>query len=345
MRKKLAFISIVLLFVVALLPTSEVAAKPFYEGKNMRILVYSSPGGGYDIYARIIAKHFSKYIPGNPNIIVQNMPGAGGLVATNYLFSKAPKDGTVIAHLPWRIWGFQLAKDPKAKFDFTKMNAVGIASMDNALLYTKKDRFADLEAVKRSGKPVRIGTTGRVGTAFVLGQVIEKVLGRQLFKYIAGYPGSREYNLAVRQGELDGAGSTKDTFMDHLGDAWKAGEIAVLVQTGTPGEGKRDPEFADAPVVTELARTLDARKIADATALLATLGRPFWLPPGVPKTRVKLLRDGFWKCMKDGSLIKEANRLGRPIRAQRGETLQKMWGKALAAPPQAVEIVKEIFRR
>jgi tripartite-type tricarboxylate transporter receptor subunit TctC len=151
--------------------------------------------------------------------------------------------------------------------------------------------------------------------------------------------------LALRQGELDGAGNTKDSFMDQLGDLWKSKKIVVLVQTGTPGEGKRDPDFPDAPTVTELAQTPNARKIAESTALLATLGRPFWLPPGVPKKRVKLLRDAFWNCMQDEKLRKEAKRLGRPIRAQRGEALQETWKKAIDAPPAAVKIVKDIFRR
>ena len=345
MRKKSAFISIALLFVVLLLSASYVAAKPSFEGKHVRLLVAYSPGGGYDTYARIIARHLSKYIPGNPNIIVQNMPGAGGIVATNYLFNLAPKDGTVFGHLPWRIWGYQVAKDPKVKFDFRKMNALGIAAMDNAILFFRTDRFADFEAAKRSPKPPTIGSGGRVGTAFVLGNVVEKVVGQKLFNYVTAYPGSREYALALRQGELDGAGLTTDSFMDLLGDLYEAKKIVVVIQTGMGGEEKRDPDYPDAALVTELAKTPNARRIAESTSLLATLGRPFWLPPGVPKARVKLMRDAFWNCMQDKKLLKEAKRLGRPIRAQRGEALQKMWERAIDAPPDAVKIVKDIFRR
>jgi len=345
MRKKFVFISIAVFFVVLFLSASYVAAKPYFEGKHIRLLVSYSPGGGYDTYARMIARHLSKYIPGNPNIIVQNMPGAGGIVATNYLFNLAPKDGTVFAHLAWRIWGYQVAQDPKVKFDFRKMNAMGIAAIDNAILFFRTDRFADFEAVKQSSKRATLGAGGRVGTAFVLGNVVEKVVGRKLFNYVTAYPGSREYALALRQGELDGAGLTTDSFMDLLGDLYKAKKIVVSVQTGMGGEEKRDPDYPDASLVTELAKTPNARKIAESTALLATLGRPFWLPPGVPKERVKLLRDAFWNCMQDEKLRKEAQRLGRPIRPQRGEALQKMWGKAIDAPPDAVKIVKDIFRR
>jgi len=345
MRKKLAFFCIVFLFIGPLLTAGDAAAKPYFEGKHVRLVVSYSPGGGYDTYARLIARHLSRHIPGNPNVIVQNMPGGGGIVCTNWLFNIAPKDGTVIAHLPWRIWGFQLAKDPKVKFDFKKMNGVGIAAMDNAILFFRKDRFNSMDEIKQSSKPATVGAGGRVGTAFVLGNVVEKVVGQKLFNYVTAYPGSREYSLAVRQGELDGAGNTKDSFMDLLGDYWKDGKLVVAVQTGTAEGGKRDPDFPDAPVVSELAKTENARQIAESTSLLATLGRPFWLPPGVPKERVKLLRDAFWSCMKDEKLLKEAKRLNRPIRAQRGEALQKSWEKAIAAPPEAVEIVKDIFRR
>jgi tripartite-type tricarboxylate transporter receptor subunit TctC len=345
MRKKLAFICIVCLIVIPLLSVNYAVAKPFFQGKHVRLVVAYSPGGGYDTYARLIARHLSKHIPGNPNIIVQNMPGGGGIVCANWLYNLAPKNGTVIAHLPWRIWGFQLAKDPKVKFDFKNMNAVGVAAMDNAILFFRKDRFKTFDEIKKSPKPVTVGAGGRVGTAFVLGNVVEKVVGQKLFNYVTAYPGSREYSLAVRQGELDGAGNTKDSFMDLLGDYWKEGQLMVAVQTGTAEEGKRDPDFPDAPVVSELATTEKGKMIAESTALLATLGRPFWLPPGVPKKRVKMLRDAFWNCMKDPKLLKEAQRLNRPIRAQRGEALQKSWEKAIAAPPEAVEIVKDIFRR
>lgn len=131
--------------------------------------------------------------------------------------------------------------------------------------------------------------------------------------------------------------------MDQVGEMWEAGEIAVLVQTGTPGEGKRDPDFADAPLVEELAETQEARQIAESTTLLATLGRPFWIPPEVPEERVKILRDAFWEVMHDKKFLSEAERARRPIRPKRGEDLQRLWEKALAAPPRAVRIVKEIM--
>lgn len=330
-------------FFVAWLPTvSEVRAQAFFEGRTLRIVNYGSVGGGYDIYSRLIGRHISKYIAGKPSIIVQNMTGAGGLVATNYLYNNAPRDGTVIAHLPWRIWAFQLINDPKAKFDFTKMSAVGMAALENAILYTRTDRFPDFESIKQSKTKVKIGANGRTATGFVFGRIVEEVVGRKLFDYVLAYPGSREYNLAVRQGEVDGAGLIKSSFVDQLEDMWKAGQLYVFAQTGT-SEGKKDPYFPNAPLLSELAETPEAKQTAASTALLAALGRPFWLPPGVPNEQVKILRDAFWKVMQDDNLLMEAKKLKRPIEPARGEKLQKMWEEALAAPPQAVAIVKDLY--
>jgi tripartite-type tricarboxylate transporter receptor subunit TctC len=329
-------------FVAWLATVSEVRGQAFYEGKTLSIVTYGSVGGGYDTYSRLIARHISKYIPGSPDIIAQNMTGAGGVVATNYLYNRAPRDGTVIGHLPWRIWALKLANYPGARFDFTKMSAVGMAALENAILYTRVDRFADFEAIKRSKTKVKLSGNGRSSTGFVFGRIVEEVVGRKLFNFVLAYPGSREYNLAVRQGEVDGAGLIKSSFIDQLGDMWKAGQLSVFVQTGT-SEGKRDPYFPNAPLLSELAETPEGKKTAQSTALLAALGRPFWLPPGVPKERVKILRDAFWNVMRDDNLLIEAKKLRRPIDPARGEKLQKMWDEALAAPPQVVAIVKDLF--
>jgi len=330
------------IFVAPLATASEVRAQAFFEGKTLSIVTYGSVGGGYDTYSRLIGRHISKYIPGKPKIIAQNMTGAGGIVATNYLYNRAPRDGTVIVHVPWRIWALQLINDPRARYDFTKMSAVGMAVLENAILYTRVDRFADFEAIKHSKTKVKLSGNGRSSTGFVFGRIVEEVMGRKLFNFVLAYPGSREYNLAVRQGEVDGAGLIKSSFVDQLGDMWKAGKLHVFVQTGT-SEGKKDPYFGDAPLLSELAETPEGKKIAQSTALLAALGRPFWLPPGVPSERVKILRDAFWNVMQDDDLLMEAKKLRRPIEPARGEDLQKMWDEALAAPPQVVAIVKDLF--
>ena len=330
------------IFVAPLATASEVRAQAFFEGKTLSLVTYGSVGGGYDTYSRLIGRHISKYIPGKPKIIAQNMTGAGGIVATNYLYNRAPRDGTVIVHVPWRVWALQLINDPRARYDFTKMSAVGMAVLENAILYTRVDRFADFEAIKHSKTKVKLSGNGRSSTGFVFGRIVEEVMGRKLFNFVLAYPGSREYNLAVRQGEVDGAGLIKSSFVDQLGDMWKAGKLHVFVQTGT-SEGKKDPYFGDAPLLSELAETPEGKKIAQSTALLAALGRPFWLPPGVPSERVKILRDAFWNVMQDDDLLMEAKKLRRPIEPARGEDLQKMWDEALAAPPQVVAIVKDLF--
>ena len=200
----------------------------------------------------------------------------------------------------------------------------------------------DAIAVSRQGPKLLTACDLPKLDGFIVARIVEKVVGKKLFDFVMGYPGGREYSLALRQGEVDGSGNSKGSFMDQLGDMWEAGKIVILAQAGTT-EGKRDREFNNVPLITELAKTSHAKAIANSTSLLAHYGRPFTLPPGVPKERVKLLREAFWKVMQDEKLLKEAKKMRRPIRPVHGDKLQQMWKEALAAPPEAVELIKEIF--
>ena len=136
-----AILGFVLLVLFVIGTGSAGAADGFYKGKKLRMIVSSSPGGGNDTYTRLIARHIKKHIPGNPTLIVQNMPGAGGLLATHYLYSKAPRDGTVMEQISWGVWNWQVIGDKRARFDFNKMNAIGVAAIENCIIYSRKDRF------------------------------------------------------------------------------------------------------------------------------------------------------------------------------------------------------------
>ncbi|MFQ5852567.1 MAG: Bug family tripartite tricarboxylate transporter substrate binding protein [Candidatus Binatia bacterium] len=339
-----AIFSLVTVFLVLLLNADQApgGSESFFKGKKIRLIVSSTPGGGNDTYSRLIARHISKYIPGNPTMIVQNMPGAGGLLAADYLYRKAPRDGTVMEQINWGVWNYQVIKDPRARFDFNKMNALGVAAIENSLIYSRKDRFKSLDDIRRSGKLAKVGVSGRQSTGHVIGNIIEKITGAKLFEFVFGYPGARQYSLAVRQGEVDVSGNTKSSFLDQLGDMWKAGELVILAQAGKV-DGKKDPMFPEAPLLKELAKTPEGKEMAEATFLLSHYGRPYSLPPGVPQDRVKLLRDAFWKTMKDPKFLAEAKRLRRPILPTHGKKLQQMWKDALNAPPKQVEIVRRIF--
>ncbi|MFQ5683730.1 MAG: Bug family tripartite tricarboxylate transporter substrate binding protein [Candidatus Binatia bacterium] len=334
-------LSLVLVLGVPPVPT---AAGSFYEGKKIRLIVSSTPGGGNDTYSRLIARHIPKYIPGKPTMIVQNMPGGGGVVAANYLYGRARRDGTVMEQVNWGVWHYQAIKDQRARFDFNKMSAVGVAAIENTLIYCRTDRFKSLADIRKSGKKAKVGASGRQSTGFVLGNLLEKVLGVKLFEFVLGYPGARQYSLAVRQGELDCSGNTQASFLDQLGDMLKAGKLVPLAQSGNL-DGKRDPMFSNIPLIKELPKTRKGKEIAETTFFFSHYGRPYALPPGVPKERVKLLRDAFWKTVHDPELLAEAKKLHRVIQPARGEKLQAIWKNDVNPPPKMLEIVQGIFGR
>ena len=319
-------------------------AADFYEGKKIRLIVSSSPGGGNDTYSRMLARHIGRHIPGNPTVIVQNMPGAGGVRAASYLYNKARRDGTVMEQLNWGVWNWQVVGDKHrgGQFDFNKMNAVGVIVIENGLFYSRKDRFKSLDEIEKSGKLARVGISGNQSGGFVMGNILEKLRGKKLFDYVFGYPGARQYSLALRQGEVDTSGNVTSSFLDQLGDMWKAGELVMLAQTGTV-EGKKAPEFPNAPLLEEMAKTEKQKNLVRATFLLSRYGRPYTLPPGVPAERVALVRKAFDATMKDAKFLAEAKKLKRPVNPTNGPDLQKMWKDSLAASPEDKAIVAQIF--
>ncbi len=319
-------------------------AADFYKGKKIRLIVSSSPGGGNDTYSRLLARHLGRNIPGNPSIIVQNMPGAGGVRAASYLYNKARRDGTVMEQINWGVWNWQVVGDKKrgGQFDFNKMNAIGVIVIENGLFYTRKDRFKSLDEIKQSGKLARVGISGNQSGGFVMGNILEKLRGEKLFEYVFGYPGARQYSLALRQGEVDASGNVTSSFLDQLGDMWHEGKLVMLAQTGTV-EGKKAPEFPDAPLLEDMAKTEKQKNLVKATFLLSRYGRPYSMPPGVPAERVALVRKAFDATMKDPKFLAEAKKLKRPVNPTKGADLQRMWKDSIAASPEDKAIVSQIF--
>ena len=318
------------------------AADDFYKGKRIRLIVSSSPGGGNDTYSRLIARHIGRHIPGNPSLIVQNMPGAGGLVAADYLYNKAKRDGTVMEQINWGVWNWQVIGAKRARFDFDKLNAIGVAAIENCLFYARADRFKTLADIKKSGRLATVGASGPQSTGYVVGNILEELTGDKMFDYLTSYPGARQYSLALRQGEVDAAGNTHSSFFDQLGDMFKAGGIVILAQTGDV-QGNKSPEFANAPLIEDMAKTPKQKALVKATFLLSRYGRPYSMPPNVPKDRVEVVRAAFTKTMNDPKFLAEAKKLKRPVLPATGAELQKMWKDSLAASPEDVATIKKIF--
>ncbi len=326
----------------AVLISSPLYGADFYKGKKVRLIVSSTPGGGNDTYSRLIARHISRHIPGNPSIIVQNMPGAGGVMAADYLYRKAKRDGTVLEQINWGVWFWQVIGDKRARFDFNKMNAVGVAAIESAILFTRKSEFPDWKSVMASRKLLTSGNSGPQSLGHTMGKVMEKMMGKRIFDYVFGYPGARQYSLAFRQGEVQSSGNTPGSFRDQLGDMWDDGKVAMLAQAPTP-EGGRTKAFPDTPTLLEYAKSDKDRELVKATFLLTHYGRPYSLPPGVPKDRIEIMRKAFTATMNDPKFLAEAKRLKRVIIPSTGAQLQQLWKDVLNAPPENKAIIKEIF--
>ena len=270
------------------------------------------------------------------------MPGAGGIMAADYLYRKAKRDGTVLEQINWGVWFHQVVGSKRARFDFNKINAVGVAAIESAILFTRKSEFPDWKSVLASKKLITSGNSGRQSLGYTMGKVMEVIEGRKIFDYVFGYPGARQYSLAFRQGEVQSSGNTPGSFADQLGDMWDEGKVAMLAQAPTP-EGGRTKEFPDTPTLLEYAKTDAHREVIKVAFDLTHYGRPYALPPGVPKDRVQIMRDAFDATMKDPKFLAEAKRIKRIIIPSTGAQLQQLWKNVLNASPENLAIFKEIF--
>jgi len=326
--------------------TAMAQQKDFYKGKTIRIIVCCTPGGFYDRWARLFARYLGKYIAGNPDIIVQNMPGAGSLIATNYVYNVAKPDGLTIAMPLNGIYLDQFVGRPEVKFDVRKMHWLGTQEVSNNVLYVRADSpYQSVEDIIKSKTPVKIGSTGTAGGSYLVAKVLQKALGAN-FKIVLGYPGGSEIDLAVERGEVIARGMT---IPPHFGRepflTWhKKGFDRHLAQTGR----KRDSRLSDVPTIFELmeqAKTPQRdRNIARVIFASGEFGRPFAVAPGVPMDRVKMLREAYTKALQDPELLAEAKKGKMDVEPSTGEEVQKLAIEVINQPSDVVEGVKEILQ-
>ena len=325
------------------------AAKDFYEGKTIRILVCCSPGGFYDRWARLFARHMGQYIPGKPDIIVQNMPGAGSLIAANYVYNIAKQDGTALVMPLAGLYLDQVVGRKEVRFDIAKFQWIGTQEVSHTVLFCRSDSkyksVDDLIAAKDD--PARLGNSGTAGNSYLMGKILEKGVGAN-FNFVMGYPGGSEIDLAVERGEVLCRGMT---IPPHFGRepylTWhKKKFVRQLVQSGE----ERDSRLKDTPTLTELFDKYNAPKQVRAMAKVifasGDFGRPFAVAPGVPADRVKILRDAYAKALGDSELLAEATK-GRmvPFKLLRGEDLQKVAQTVVSQPKEVVDGVRGLLGR
>lgn len=316
-------------------------AAPFYEGKSIRIIVGTSPGGGYDTYTRLIARHYSKYIPGKPSIIVDNMPGAGGLVSANHLFKVAKPDGLTIGHFVGGQFLQQLLGRPGIEFDAHKFEYVGVPAQDDFIFgVAKSTGITGVEQWLASKTMVKFGAIAAGDGTYDVPKVAEVALGLPI-QVVSGYKGTAPIRLAFNSGEVGGVTNSWQSLRSTWRKELETGEVIVVLQLSA----KAHPDIPKVPLAMSLTKTDEARKIILAVAQAhGAAVRPYVLPPGTPKDRVEILRTSFLETMRDPELLKEAAKANLEMNPGSGEDLERNVKELLRLDPALVARLKEILK-
>jgi len=314
------------------------AIADFFKGKVVRLVVAYPPGGGYDVYARALAQVLPKHLPGSPAVIVQYMPGAGSLTASNWLYAAAEKDGTVVL-APSNAAAFApLQGVDGAKFDPTQFNWIGSPSKETGILIVWHTAPVNAVADLRT-REITLGTSSANASSGFYGRVLNAALGLKM-KLVRGYRGSTESFLAMERGEVDGYSSAfwnslKATKPDWLRDR----KIKLLVQYGA----EPNPELAGVPFARDLAAAEDDKILLDVANAPLAFGRPFVLPPGVGAERVAAWRKAFLEAYRDPAFIADAARQQFDIDPSTGEEMQEMLARAYAAPQRVIARLRSLY--
>jgi tripartite-type tricarboxylate transporter receptor subunit TctC len=340
MYKKIFFL-IAVFTGLAFFPVIASAASPFYEGKTIRIIVGYSAGGGYDQYARAISRHMGKHLSGNPPIIVENMTGAGSLIAANHLYKIAKPDGLTIGHFNGGLFFNQVMEQPGIEFDAKKFEFIGAAvTEDCAFAFTKASGITSVEKWMASKTPVKMGGVGP--GAFAPDNVIRIVkaaLGLPI-QLITGYKGTANIRLACESGELAGTtwgwASMRATWRKSL----ETGDVIVVLQA-VP---KPFPDLPKVPLAISLAKTDEARQLIELGIHSPSLfARPFVLPPGTPIEQVQVLSKALQETLKDKEFIAEMEKAKLDLNPVTGEELEKAVAGIFKIDPALTAKMKEIL--
>ena len=312
----------------------------FYKGKTVSIVVGHQSGTGFDIYARVLQRHLGKYIPGNPTVIVQNMVGASGITAANWLANIAPKDGTVMGTMVYSVAFERLFGNDKAKYDPAKLNWIGNMEQSVAICGVTRAsgiaRFGDLLS-----KEAVFGATGATGPLGKLAQAVKKLTGAKL-KVVYGYKGSADVKLAMNRGEVVGiCGLPLSTVKSFWGEEYKSGEFKPIIQLS----GKPHPELKGLPHIDSYAKTDADKQVFGVVFGAQALGRFYFSPPGQPAERTKALRDALMAAMKDKDFLADAEKAKIDIEPMTGEETAALVAKYAAVPPAVVERAKQATAR
>ena len=321
---------------------SPTLAQEFYKGKTIRLIVATTPGGGFDAYSRAIARHMNKHIPGNPTIIVENMPGAGMLIGTNYIYKQAKPDGLTIGNWIGTLVLGQITDRKGVEFDARKFEYVGAPVKNHDLcLMTRTSGVTSAEKWIASKAPVKLGATPPGSTPFDVAAILKEATGLPM-QLVSGYKGTADIRVAVDSGEVAGLcglswASARVTWRKQF----ETGDVVVVLQSAP----KAHPDLPKVPLSISLAKSDEGRKLIQAgihdTSAITYL---YSLPPGTPKGRVQLLRQAFQDTMKDPDFLAETGKANMDVDPVAGEDLEKIVNDFFKLDAAVVNKLKEILK-
>ena len=307
----------------------------FYSRNSIRMIISADPGGSYDSDSRLVGRHLGQHIPGNPKLIMENMIGASGRVAANFMYRSAPRDGSVIATVQQSIAMGQVVGESGVQYDAGRFNWIGSpVRPDEVLVVWHTTGVHTIEDAKQ--KQVIIGATSSTGMNYVYPKLLNELLGTK-FKIVTGYAGATHINLALERGEVEGRGSNPWSEWKTAKPEWvRDGRIVPLIQMTLI----RHPDLANVPRMIDLATSDDVRSVFELISITSEIGRPILTAPDVPSDRVAALRKAFDDMMQDPEFLADAAQMEREIHPIPGTELQALVKKQLSAPKSAIDLLK-----
>jgi tripartite-type tricarboxylate transporter receptor subunit TctC len=346
MRKIMrSVIAMMVIGLVLLSGAADATTHEFYKGKTIKIVVGFLAGDVYDLWARLYAQHMPKHIPGKPDIIVQNMTGAGSMIAANHVYSVAKPDGLTLGSALPALYFDQLIGRKEVQFDYAKFVWIGSPVQNEHQMYMRSDApYKTIEDIRKATVPPKCGTTGTGSTGYYIPKLMEDALGTK-FNLVTGYQGGQDIDLAVERGELHCRAFTIEAFFAREPFlTWrKKGFVRNMVQSGRT----RDPKLPDTPTIYELMdqyKTPEAtRRLANVVLAAGALGRPLVATPGIPPERVTVLREAFNKMLKDPDFLAEIERRKYELQPVNGQDLEAMAKEVIAQPPDVIERMRKLL--
>jgi tripartite-type tricarboxylate transporter receptor subunit TctC len=324
----------------------EAAQTSFYQGKTIRIIVGYQAGDTHDLWARAYARHMGKHIPGNPDVVVQNMPGAGSMIAANHVYNVSKPDGLTLGSIAPGLYLPQITGNREVKFDWAKYSWIGTPEHNGTLLFMRSDApFKTIEDIRKSKEGPKCSATGAGTSGHLIPRLLEETLNLK-FQLVTGYPGGAEQDLALERGEVQCRAITVAAFFGRQPFLnWhKNGFVRIMIQTSR----KRHPKIPEVPTLWEY---MDKDKAPDANRRLAVVALgaggfgswPIVSTPGLPPERLKTLREAYAKTLQEPDLLTEAKKRGWELRPVDGEDLAVLAKEVSMQPPDVVDRLKKLM--